>query len=63
MAKQVTGTVADENWDLIIQSLDRLSEGITIIDSNDKLVLYNNQAAEYLGIDKSRIGVAFHCRN
>ena len=45
MAKQVTGTVADENWDLIIQSLDRLSEGITIIDSNDKLVLYNNQAA------------------
>lgn len=57
MAKQDTGTVADENWDLIIQSLDRLSEGITIIDSNDKLVLYNNQAAEYLGIDKSRIGV------
>ncbi|MEX0693726.1 MAG: diguanylate cyclase [Rhodospirillales bacterium] len=57
MAKQKTGTVADENWDLIIKSLDRLSEGITIIDSNDKLVLYNNQAAEYLGIDKSMIEV------
>ncbi|WNJ98219.1 diguanylate cyclase [Thalassospiraceae bacterium LMO-JJ14] len=49
--------VAAENWELIIQSLDRLSEGITIIDANDKLVLFNTQAAEYLGIDNHPIGV------
>ncbi|MBO6521007.1 MAG: diguanylate cyclase [Rhodospirillales bacterium] len=57
MEQQRADFVAAENWDLIIQSLDRLSEGITIIDSADNLVLYNTQAAEYLGIDKSEIGV------
>ncbi len=57
MTEQRTDFVAAENWDLIIQSLDRLSEGITIIDADDKLVLYNTQAAQYLGIDKEEIGV------
>lgn len=57
MTEQRTDFVAAENWDLIIQSLDRLSEGITIIDADDKLVLYNTQAAQYLGIDKEAIGV------
>ncbi len=57
MADKKIESDAKENWDLIIQSLDRLSEGITIIDSNDKLVLYNHHAAEYLGIDKLDIGV------
>lgn len=57
MAGLNADVVARENWDLIIQSLDRLSEGITIIDSNDKLVLYNMQAAEYLGLDPDEIGV------
>jgi len=57
MADQKNETVAEENWDLIIQSLDRITEGITIIDSNDKLVLYNHQAAEYLGIGDMNIGV------
>ncbi|MGJ3259234.1 MAG: sensor domain-containing diguanylate cyclase [Rhodospirillales bacterium] len=57
MSQQRTDFVAAENWDLIIQSLDRLSEGITIIDADDKLVLYNTRAADYLGIDKEEIGV------
>ncbi len=57
MEQQRADFVAAENWDLIIQSLDRLTEGITIIDAADKLVLYNTQAAEYLGIDKAEIGV------
>lgn len=57
MEQQRADFVAAENWDLIIQSLDRLTEGITIIDATDKLVLYNTQAAEYLGIDKAEIGV------
>ena len=57
MSDRKIATNAKENWDLIIQSLDRLSEGITIIDGNDKLVLYNHHAAEYLGIDKLDIGV------
>lgn len=57
MSDRKIETNAKENWDLIIQSLDRLSEGITIIDGNDKLVLYNHHAAEYLGIDKLDIGV------
>lgn len=55
-------TVARQNWDLIVQSLDRLSEGITIIDADDKLVLYNSQAAEYLGMDPGDmyIGMSLH---
>lgn len=57
MADMPGDVVAQENWDLIIQSLDRLSEGITIIDSEDKLVLFNTQAAEYLGIDDLNIKV------
>jgi diguanylate cyclase (GGDEF)-like protein len=62
MAEQHEEYVAAENWDLIIQSLDRLSEGITIIDAEDKLVLYNTQAAAYLGIDKADIdvGISLH---
>jgi len=62
MAEQREENVAAENWNLIIQSLDRLSEGITIIDADDKLVLYNSQAADYLGIDKKHIdvGVSLH---
>ncbi len=35
MAETNSDIVAQENWELIIESLDRLSEGITIIDSND----------------------------
>lgn len=57
MSEVATENVAQENWDLITQSLDRLSEGITIIDSDDKLVLFNTQAAEYLGIEVDSIGV------
>jgi len=57
MAELATENVAQENWDLITQSLDRLSEGITIIDAEDKLVLFNTQAAEYLGIEIDSIGV------
>jgi len=34
-----------------------LSEGITIIDSNDQLILYNTQAATYLGLADSNVGV------
>jgi len=62
MAEKREEHVAAENWDLIIQSLDRLSEGITIIDADDKLVLYNSQAADYLGIDTKHIdvGVSLH---
>jgi len=62
MAEKREEHVAAENWDLIIQSLDRLSEGITIIDADDKLVLYNSQAADYLGIDTKSIdvGVSLH---
>ncbi len=54
--------VAEENWSLITQSLDRLSEGITIIDGDDKLVLFNSKAAEYLGLDPAKIvmGVSLH---
>lgn len=54
--------VAQQNWQLIVQSLDRLSEGITIIDADDKLVLYNTQAANYLGLDPQQIyvGMALH---
>ncbi len=56
-----TDIVAQENWELIIESLDRLSEGITIIDSNDKLVLYNMRAAEYLGIaDDINVGLSLN---
>ena len=57
MAEVATDKVARENWDLITESLDRLSEGMTIIDADDKLVLYNSQAAEYLGIEIEDIGV------
>lgn len=62
MAEFATGSVAQENWDLITQSLDRLSEGITIIDADDKLVLFNTQAAEYLCIEPASIavGVSLH---
>ncbi len=62
MTDQQEDVVAAENWDLIIHSLDRLSEGITIIDSDDKLVLYNTQAAEYLGLKRDQIvsGVSLH---
>ncbi len=35
MAETNSDIVAQENWELIIESLDLLSEGITIIDSND----------------------------
>ena len=54
--------VAQENWALITQSLDRLSEGMTIIDGNDHLVLFNTQAAEYLGLDMDSVtvGVSLH---
>lgn len=55
-------SVARENWELITQSLDRLSEGITIIDADDKLVLFNTQAAEYLGIEPNAIGVGVSVR-
>lgn len=34
-----------------------MSEGITIIDSNDQLILYNTQAATYLGLADSNVGV------
>lgn len=57
MSELATEGVAEENWDLITQSLDRLSEGITIIDADDKLVLFNTKAAEYLGIEIGAIGV------
>lgn len=57
MAEAATDKVARENWNLITESLDRLSEGMTIIDGDDKLVLYNSQAAEYLGIEIEDIGV------
>ncbi len=57
MAENAGDTVAKQNWELIVQSLDRLSEGITIIDADDKLVLYNSQAAEYLGIDQGEMYV------
>lgn len=57
MTEPTTDGVAQENWDLITQSLDRLSEGITIIDAEDKLVLFNTQAAEYLSIEMNSIGV------
>jgi len=63
MAEQREENVAAENWNLIIQSLDRLSEGITIIDAHDNLVLYNTQAAAYLGIDKADgigVGMSLH---
>lgn len=62
MAELATESVAQENWGLITQSLDRLSEGITIIDADDKLVLFNTQAAEYLGIetDSIAVGVSLH---
>ncbi len=61
MAELNSDIVARENWELIIESLDRLSEGITIIDSNDKLVLYNMRAAEYLGIaDNINVGVSLN---
>ncbi len=49
--------IKQRNWDLIVESLDRLSEGITIIDSNDQLILYNTQAATYLGLSDSDVGV------
>lgn len=54
--------VAQENWALITQSLDRLSEGMTIIDGNDNLVLFNTQAAKYLGLDMDAVtvGVSLH---
>lgn len=57
MTEKAGDTVARQNWELIVQSLDRLSEGITIIDADDKLVLYNSQAAEYLGIDQGKMYV------
>lgn len=57
MTGQNSDVVAQENWELIVQSLDRLSEGITIIDGQDRLVLYNMEAAKYLGIDPAQIGV------
>lgn len=62
MAELATESVAKENWGLITQSLDRLSEGITIIDADDKLVLFNTQAAEYLGIEPTsiKVGVSLH---
>jgi diguanylate cyclase (GGDEF)-like protein len=63
MAEQREENVAAENWNLITQSLDRLSEGITIIDAHDNLVLYNTQAAAYLGIDKADgigVGMSLH---
>ena len=62
MADMPADVVAQENWDLIIKSLDRLSEGITIIDSDDKLVLFNTQAAEYLGINDLdiKVGTSLH---
>ncbi len=61
MAETNSDIVAQENWELIIESLDRLSEGITIIDSNDKLVLYNMRAAEYLGIaDDINVGASLN---
>ena len=61
MAELNPDIVAQENWELIIESLDRLSEGITIIDSDDKLVLYNIRAAEYLGIaDDINVGASLN---
>lgn len=62
MSTNAGDNVARQNWELIVQSLDRLSEGITIIDADDKLVLYNSQAAEYLGIDQKDIyiGMSLH---
>ena len=61
MAETNSDIVAQENWELIIESLDLLSEGITIIDSNDKLVLYNMRAAEYLGIaDDINVGASLN---
>jgi len=61
MAELNSDIVAQENWELIIESLDRLSEGITIIDSDDKLVLYNIRAAEYLGIaDDINVGASLN---
>ena len=61
MAELNPDIVAQENWELIIESLDRLSEGITIIDRDDKLVLYNMRAAEYLGItDGINVGVSLN---
>lgn len=61
MAETNSDIVAQENWELIIESLDRLSEGITIIDSNDKLVPYNMRAAEYLGIaDDINVGASLN---
>ena len=57
MTEKAGDTVARQNWELIVQSLDRLSGGITIIDAEDKLVLYNSQAAEYLGIDQGQMYV------
>ncbi len=58
MAKKPSDNVAQENWHLIFQSLDRLAEGITIIDKDDRLVLFNHQAASYLGFDdKMKVGV------
>lgn len=59
MADQQQEVVAQENWNLISQSLDRLSEGITIIDSDDRLVLFNAQAAAHLGFDDS-ISLGMH---
>jgi diguanylate cyclase (GGDEF)-like protein len=63
MAEAATDKVARENWDLITESLDRLSEGMTIIDADDKLVLYNTQAAEYLGIEIEDIGVGISLKD
>lgn len=63
MAEISSSNVAQENWELITQSLDRLSEGITIIDAEDKLVLFNNQAAEYLGIAPEAIGIGVAVRD
>ena len=61
MAETNSDIVAQENWELIIESLDRLSEGINIIDSNDKLVLYNMRAAEYLGsADDINVGASLN---
>ncbi len=50
-------SVAKENWSLITESLDRLAEGLTIIDGDDKLVLFNTKAAEYLGLDTDTVTV------
>jgi len=63
MADAVPDKVGRENWDLITESLDRLSEGMTIIDAEDKLVLFNSQAAEYLGIEIEDIGVGISLKD